>query len=323
MSTANVVPETWELAGDDARETLARTGRLRLIRDAFIRLRASDGFSHARSLAFATTLVLVQSIIALVGLTTALDNGVARDAVVRILRDAAPGPAGRLLTQAVDQAQRAGASHRYTALIIGLIGAIVTGCTFMGQLERGLNRLYGIEQDRPTLRKYGLALLLTVSAGLLATAAFAAVAFGGSIGSSLGSHLAAIVWKWIRWPLGLLLMTASVALLFRWSPRRRQPAWSWLAFGATVSVGLWVIVTWLLSVSFNISPSFGQTYGPLAGIVALLLWALLSAVSLLFGGAVVAQLEAVRASAPSPKDPQKVEESGPESAPHPASISGR
>jgi len=31
-------------------------------------------------------------------------------------------------------------------------------------------------------------------------------------------------------------ITAAIALLFRWSPRRRQPAWSWLAYGATVAV---------------------------------------------------------------------------------------
>ena len=51
MSTAQPVPETWELTGDDARETLQRCGRWQLLRDAFMRLRVADGFSHARSLA--------------------------------------------------------------------------------------------------------------------------------------------------------------------------------------------------------------------------------------------------------------------------------
>jgi YihY family inner membrane protein len=308
MSTANLVPETWKLTGDDARKTLARTGRLRLVRDAFKRLRAADGFSHARSLAFATGLVFLQGIIAVVGLASALGKGSASDVIVRTIRAAVPGPAGQLLTQAVDQAHRAGASHRYVALLVGLIGAIITGTTFMGQLERGLNRIYGIEQDRPTLRKYGLAFLLTLSAGFLVTVAFTAMAFGGSIGSSLGNDVAARVWNWIRWPVALLLMAAAVALLFRWSPRRRQPAWSWLAFGATVSVGLWVLATILLTLFFRTSTSFGQTYGPLAGIVALLVWSLLSSLALLYGGAIGAQLEAVRAGVPSPKDAGKVAE---------------
>jgi hypothetical protein len=49
MSTATLVPETWELTGDDAWQTLRHTGRRRLLQDAFTRMRYSDGFSHTRS----------------------------------------------------------------------------------------------------------------------------------------------------------------------------------------------------------------------------------------------------------------------------------
>jgi YihY family inner membrane protein len=302
MSTANLVPETWMRTGDSARQAVSHTGWLRLARDAFTRLQAADGSSHARSLAFATGLVLLQSIIAMVGLASALGTGPASDVIVRTIRAAIPGPAGQLLTQAVDQARRAGTSHRYLALVVGLIGAIVTGCIFMGQLERGLNRLYGIEQDRPVIPKFGLALLLTLSAGLLATVAFTALTLGGSINASLGSALAARGWIWMRWPLSLLLMAAAVGLLFRWSPRRQQPGWSWLTLGAMVAVGLWAIATSLLTLFFRTSTAFGQTYGPLAGIIALLLWSLLSCIALLYGGALGAQLEAVRSGASAPID---------------------
>ena len=300
MSTANFVPETWDRTGDDARKTLASTGRVRLAGDAFRRLRAADGFSHARSLAFVSALAILQGVIAVVGLASDLGNGSASDLIVRTLREASPGPAGRILTQAVDQAHRAGASNRHVALIVGLVGAIISGATFMGQLERGMNRLYGIERDRPTARKYGRALLLAITAGALATAAFTAIALGGSVSSSIGSHTAARVWDWIRWPLGLVLMIAAVAMLFRWAPRRRQPDWSWLALSAMGSVLLWILVTVLLGIFLDHSSTFGQTYGPLAGMVALLLWSLLSSIALLYGAAAGAQLEAVRAGVPSP-----------------------
>jgi len=306
MSTANFVPETWDRTADDARKTLASTGRVRLAGDAFRRLRAADGFSHARSLAFVSALVILQGIIAMVGLASDLGNGSASNLIVRTLRTASPGPAGRILTQAVDQAHRAGASNRHVALVVGLIGALISGATFMGQLERGMNRLYGIERDRPTPSKYGRALLLTISAGVLATAAFTAMALGGSVGSSIGSHSTARVWGWIRWPLGLALMIGAVAMLFRWTPRRRQPAWSWLAFSAMISVWLWTLVTVLLAIFFDHSTTFGQTYGPLAGMVALVLWSLLSSIALLYGAALGAQLEAVRAGAPSPSDAGRV-----------------
>jgi len=50
----------------------------------------------------------------------------------------------------------------------------------------------------------------------------------------------------------------------------------------------------------HVSSSFGSTYGPLAGFVALLLWSLLSAMAFFYGVAVCAQLEALRAGDHSP-----------------------
>ena len=141
---------------------------MRLLRDAFERFRASDGFSHARSMAFATSLILVQGVIALLGLASALGAGRVSDAIVGMLQDVFPGPAGAVLTDAVEQAHEAGAQNRSLALTLGLAGAIFTGTILLGQIERAMNRLYGIERDRPTLKKYGRAFVLTISAGLLA-----------------------------------------------------------------------------------------------------------------------------------------------------------
>jgi YihY family inner membrane protein len=312
MSTAALVPETWELTGEDARKTLLRTGRRRLLVDAFKRLRVADGFSHARSLAFMTSLVMVQGLIAIVGFASLLGEDGLSSVIVHTIRGAAPGPAGRLLTDAVAQAQHNGASHRVTALAFGLVGALVAATTAMGQLERALNRLYGVEQDRPTLQKYGLAFLLAVTVGLLDAAAFAALAFGRSIGASLNNDTISSAWNIARWPLGLVLTTAAMTMLLRWCPRRHQPSPSWLAFGSAVSVLLWTVVTVALAAFFSWSSSFGNTYGPLAGMVALLIWALLSAVAVLYGAAVAAQLEAVRAGVATPQDAEKVAESEPE-----------
>jgi YihY family inner membrane protein len=177
----------------------------------------------------------------------------------------------------------------------------------MGQIERALNRLYGIEQDRPTVQKYGRAFLLALTAGVLSTAAFAMFALGHGIGEGFNDDTVRQIWKVVRWPLALVLMMAAIALLFRWSPRRHQPEWSWLAFGSTVSVLLWSIATLGLGLFFEASTTFSTTYGPLAGMIALLLWSLLSSIAILFGAAIAVQLEAVRAGAAEPRDEHKVE----------------
>ena len=307
MSVAQRVPETWELTGDDARETLVRTGRRRLVRDAFVRFRAADGFSHARSLAFVISLLLVQGVIVLVGLAAALGDNEVSATITRSITDAAPGPAGKALTDAVYHAYTRGAQGQYFVLAVVGVAALITGATLMGQMERALNRLYGIEQDRPTMQKYSQAALLALTAGVLAVVAFAAFALGHGIGQGIGDDTVRTIWRVLRWPLALVLMTAAIALLFRWAPARHQPAWSWLAYGATISVLLWSVLTLGLGLFFQASTTFSTTYGPLAGMVALLLWALLSSIAILFGAAVAVQLEAVRAGASAPRDERKAE----------------
>jgi YihY family inner membrane protein len=314
MSTARLVPETWHLSGDDARKTLVTTGRRRLLADSFRRLRVADGFSHGRSLAFMTSLVLVQGLIALVGFASLLGQDGLSAVIVRTIKGAAPGPAGRLLRQAVVQAHSNGTSHRVTALAFGLIGALIAATTAIGQLERALNRLYGVEQDRPSVQKYSFAFLLAISAGTLGAFAFATLALGRRVGVAVQDDRISAAWNAVRWPLGLLLISAAITMLLRWCPRRHQPGPSWLAFGSVVSVALWTLVTVGLSVFFSFSSSFGQTYGPLAGMVALLIWALLSAIAILYGAAIAAQLEAVRAGAATPQDAEKVVESEPDAA---------
>ena len=75
-------------------------------RDAFVRFRASDGFSHARSLAFVTSLLLVQGVIVLVGIAAALGDTDLSASIVRAITEAVPGPAGKALTNAVFHAYR-------------------------------------------------------------------------------------------------------------------------------------------------------------------------------------------------------------------------
>ena len=314
MSTARLIPETWELSGDDAWRTLRRTGRRKLLADAFQRMRWSDGFSHSRSLAFLVALAAIQGIIALVGVASAFGGSAVSDVIVNAVEGAAPGPVAALLTQAATHAQGSGGAHHYLALILGTAGWLLTATTAMGQLERGLNRLYGVERDRPFWVKYGLALLLAASTGVLLAGAFGLLAFGRALSATAGNEAAARALNLGSWPVALLLLGASIALLFRWCPRRHQPAWSWLAFGSGVSLVLWFGITLGLGTFFRHSRDFGETYGALAGMVALLIWALLSSMALFFGASVAAQLEGVRAQASSPQDETKVASSEPDAA---------
>jgi YihY family inner membrane protein len=305
VTTASSVPVTREeeLEGDEAIETLRRTGRRRLVLDAVARFRAADGFSHSRALAFQVTLAILPGIIAVVGLAAALDVDAFTRVVQETLRELAPGAVGDLLTDALRQGTSAAREESgETALAGGAIAAAIAGTTAMAQVERGANRIYGTERDRPFLRKYLTAAALAATAGTLAILAAALLMGGSAIRASVGwSETIDTIWGIARWPLGTAFAITAVALLFEWAPRRRQPEASWLAFGAIAATALWLVFMGVLTVYIEATENFGATYGPIAGTIGLLLWTFLSAVALFVGVALAAQLEAVRAGVPQPR----------------------
>jgi uncharacterized BrkB/YihY/UPF0761 family membrane protein len=148
------------------------------------------------------------------------------------------------------------------ALWLGLLTAVVALTAAVGQVERGANRIYGVEQDRPTLQKYLRALLLLVVAGLPALVSFLLLVAGGAIGASLRrwyhwSAAGVTAWNVARWPVSLGLIVLTMSLLFRYAPRRQQPGLSWLAVGASLATALWWLVSLLLAACVTESRDFG------------------------------------------------------------------
>jgi YihY family inner membrane protein len=300
MTTAAAIPVTrGDLEADEAFDTLRHAGHRHLLLDTVTRFRAADGFSHARALAFQMTLTLLPAVIAVVGFAAALGQEELTRAVRDTIRAFAPGPVGDILTQALRYGSR---EHGETALVAGLGAALFAGTSAMAAVERGANRIYGVERDRPFVRRYGTALLLALTAGVLAVASLVVLVGGRAIRSAVDADgTFDLVWHVLRWPLGAALAVAAVALLFEVAPHRRQPEASWLAVGAGVSALLWLAFMGLLVLYVGATSSFGATYGPIAGTIGVLLWALLTAIALFAGLAFAAQLEAVRAGVPAPR----------------------
>ena len=305
MSSVTRVPQTRtmdgeELSADDARTTLRHYGSLKLVKDAFVRFRYGDGFSHSRALALQLVLSLIPLGIAFIGLSSTVKAEqvglVLREVLLRIT----PGSTDALVKETLKQGHEQAGSGGKVALWVGLAVAMVALTTAMGQIERGANRIYGIQRDRPAAAKYLHAVVMACTAGLLSLIGFLVVVAGKTAGQVLARTYdwddhQLLIWNLARYPIGILLALGAFTLLIERSPRRRQPGWSWIAIGAGVSLTLWVFFTYALSLYVQTSGSFGSTYGPLTGIMALLIWAYLTSIALFLGIAFCAQLEAVRA----------------------------
>ncbi|MEW2136479.1 YihY/virulence factor BrkB family protein [Streptomyces sp. NPDC005409] len=299
-----------ELSAEEALAALRRYGRWSLVRDSFIRFRYADGFSHSRALALQTVLSIVPLAIAVIGLSSALhteDIGRIAELTIRRL---ASGPSQKVVDDALAQSRHQPGDGGQAALWLGLMFSVVNVTTALCQVERGANRIYGIERDRPFLYKYTRGLVMSVLAGLPLGLSFAVTVLGAHLSRAVAEvyHLGpgtVRAWDLLRWPLGVLLAILATSAIFRLSPRRTQPGYTWLAFGATVYLVLWLLATWGLTLYVGASGSFAAVYGPLSAFVSLLLWSYLTSMALFLGLAFAAQLEAARAGVvrPATEDP--------------------
>lgn len=314
MTTARLVPVTVEMDGDeldaeDAWHAVRRLGLRRLLVDSFVRFRYGDGFSSSRALALQSALAVVPFVLALTGLAFDLDAERPARLLALVVEAVSPGSGqGDALASALEEGGSEIAGE--VALVGGLILSVLSMTTAVAQVERGGNRIYGIRRDRPALAKYGRAAVMTALLAAPVGFGFVLLVGGGALADGLVDLYgwdpgSARAFEVLRWPAGLALLVVTIAVLFDHAPRRRQPGLSWLALGSGLAVVMTLVATGLLATYVRLSPAFGDVYGPLAGIVALLAWTLMSSVSLFFGLAVCAQLEAAHAgdAGPAEADP--------------------
>lgn len=303
MKTTTFVPVTDRTDAIGVREAVSGRTPWELAKDSFLRYRFADGFSFARAMAFQVVLALFPGMIFIVGLAVRAGEGRLRTLLREAITSLAPGPAGETFLVAFEQGSDAGRGNDL-AVILGGAAAVVAGVSAIAQLQRGGSRIYGVLGDRSTLRRYGLATALTLSFGLLLAGAFLLIALGSSVGGAFRDDVIES-WVWARWPLGMVVLTVALTALFKLAPNRSQPRLRWLMPGLAVAAAGFVLVSAGLSMYLNASVAFGQTYGPLAGILGVMLWSFFASVAIFYGLAVSAQLEALSAGVTEPVGDQE------------------
>lgn len=310
MTTARTVPVTTELDGDeldaaDAWRMARKVGVGRLLVTSFVRFRYGDGFTNSRALALQTALAVVPFLLALAGLAADIDQERPARVLAATIQAISPGSGEQDALAGAVTGDASSEQAGELALGFGLFFALLSMTTAMAQVERGLNRIYGIRRDRPALAKYGRAAVMTAVLAAPVGLGFLLLVAGGAFADAMVSDYGwgedtADVWRAVRWPVGLALLVFAIAVVLDHAPRRRQPSLTWLALGSGVAVVLTMSATGLLAAYVHVGDSFGNVYGPLAGMFALLLWSLLTSMALFYGAAVCAQLEALRAGVTDP-----------------------
>ena len=291
-----------ELSPPDWKESLRRAAK---------EFKSDRAGLSAAGMAFYWFLAVFPGLLAAVGLLGLFNAGqAATESISDAVRSVLPGDAARVLTDAVAKAGEQSDGAAVVATLVGLALALWSASAGMVAVQIGLDVAYDVAQDRTFVKKRLVAFQLLVVSAVLGGVATALVVFGQPLGDTIRDDFPmggafVLVWTVVRWALAVVVVMMLFAAFYYLAPNRESPRWAWVSPGGVVAAVVWLAAS--LGFSFYVSSfgSYAETYGSLAGVVVLLLWLYLSALAVMVGGEINAELErqsAIKAGQVAPPD---------------------
>ena len=207
------------------------------------------------------------------------------------LSEALPAQAGDLLVEQVERIAAASSGARGAGAALALATALWTASSGMRWMMSALSLTYDQRETRTFLRLRGRALLLTIAATAALVVSVGLIAALPAVCGLLGiRETGVLVAGVLRWPLLAALVLVGFSALYRFGPDRAPARWRWVTPGSLVATVIWLAASAGFALYAAVAGSFDETYGPLGGVVVLLLWLHLSSLAVLVGAEVNAEM---------------------------------
>jgi membrane protein len=175
------------------------------------------------------------------------------------------------------------------ALLLSVAVALWSASSGVGHLLEAVNAAYGEAPEsfvKARLRSLVLALGGVLVMVIVVGALTVLPGLVGQVSSAL--RTAAV---WARWPLIAVVMIGVLAVVYRSGSNRDDPRWRWTSVGGFVATAAWLLSSGGLAIYASTVGSLDAAYGSFGGVLVVMLWLLLSALSILFGAYLNAELE--------------------------------
>jgi membrane protein len=176
--------------------------------------------------------------------------------------------------------------------IFGLLFAIWSANAGMKAVLDALNVVYEEKEKRGFLKLNLVSLAFTMASLISILIMIGAVIAVPLLLTQLGlAQRAELIIRFGRWPVLLLFVISGLAILYRYGPSRATARWQWLSVGTIVAAALWLAGSALLSWYLSNYANYTATYGSLGAAIGLMTWMWMSAIIVLCGAELNAEIE--------------------------------
>jgi membrane protein len=190
--------------------------------------------------------------------------------------------------------------------VFGFVLAIWSTTGAMNAYMLAINLAYGHKDRRSFIRKRIVALEMVFAIGFAFVLIAVLLIFGPQIEKSISSHLSSgggvldVVWWIAQVPILLVGLVAAFSTLLYLGPDVKEREWRFLTPGSLVAALMWIAISGLFAVYTSMFGSYNKTWGTLSAVIVMLTWLWLSAMALLYGAEINAELERRRLPAVRP-----------------------
>jgi membrane protein len=159
-------------------------------------------------------------------------------------------------------------------------------------LMQGLNAAYR-RDNRAGLRQLMTAFVITFLLIGVSLAAMMAVVIAPIVLSffPLGPFTS-LALAAARWVIAVALVVMMLSVIYRYGPNRSRRNTRWFSPGIAVAVVIWAAASWAFSFYLSNFANYNEVYGTLGAVIALIIWLYVSAIAVLAGGLMNAEIEA-------------------------------
>ena len=162
----------------------------------------------------------------------------------------------------------------------------------MKSLFDTLNIVYGETEKRGLIRLNAVSLSFTLGGILFVLLAISAVVVLPIALNYLGlTQTSDLTLRVVRWPALCVIIALALNLIYRNGPSRQAPRWRWITWGSGLATILWLLASGLFSWFTANFGTYNETYGSLGAVIGFMVWLWISAITILLGAELNAEME--------------------------------